>query len=236
MSAILDWFARLGERFMLQRFVILQCLAGHVYLVVVAMALAIAIGVPLGLLLTRNRRLSGSVLAGVGVIQTLPSLALVALTVPIWGTGQTGCIIALFLYALLPMVRNAYTGVKEVDPATIESARGMGMTSMQILFRIELPLSVPMIMAGIRTSTIICVGIATLGGVIGAGGLGALIWRGIGRTNDFDIILGAVPAMALALVLDRVLAMGEKAFTPSGLRLTGDTDQTHSRSDERRAA
>jgi len=149
---------------------ILQCLGQHVYLTVIAMAFAIALAVPLGLALTRTRRLSGPVIAAIGVIQTLPSLALVALMVVWIPAGPIACIIALFLYALLPIVRNTYTGVMGVEPAMIEAARGMGMTSMQILIRVELPLSVPVIMAGVRTSTIICVGIATLGGIVNAGG------------------------------------------------------------------
>jgi len=201
---------------------ILECLGQHVYLTVVAMALAIAVAVPLGLALTRTKRFSGPVIAAVGVIQTLPSLALVGLMIVLIPAGPTACITALFLYALLPIVRNTYTGVMGVDPAMIEAARGMGMTSTQILLRVELPLSVPVIMAGIRTSTIICVGIATLGGIVNAGGLGLLIWIGIDRSNDALIFAGALPAMALALLLDRVLAFGERVFTPEGLRQAGE--------------
>ncbi len=200
---------------------ILQCLGQHVYLTVVAMALAIAVAVPLGLVLTRTKRFSGPVIAAVGAIQTLPSLALIALMVMWIAAGPTACITALFLYALLPIVRNTYTGVMGVDPAMIEAARGMGMTSTQILLRVELPLSVPVIMAGIRTSTIICVGIATIGGIVNAGGLGSLIWKGLDRSNDALIYAGALPAMALALLLDRVLALGERVFTPEGLRQAG---------------
>jgi len=207
---------------------ILQCLGQHVYLTVIAMAFAIALAVPLGLALTRTRRLSGPVIAAIGVIQTLPSLALVALMVVWIPAGPIACIIALFLYALLPIVRNTYTGVMGVEPAMIEAARGMGMTSMQILIRVELPLSVPVIMAGVRTSTIICVGIATLGGIVNAGGLGSLIWKGLDRSNDALIYAGAVPAMALALVLDRVLALGERVFTPEGLRRPAGGAKTES--------
>jgi osmoprotectant transport system permease protein len=198
---------------------ILEDLGQHMYLVVVAMALAIAVAVPLGLLLTRTKRASGPIIAAVGVIQTLPSLALVGIMVVWIPAGPTACITALFLYALLPIVRNTYTGVMGVDPAMIEAARGMGMTSAQILLRVELPLSVPVIMAGVRTSTIICVGIATLGGIVNAGGLGRLIWIGIDRSDDALIYAGAVPAMALALVLDALLALGQKLFTPAGLHL-----------------
>jgi osmoprotectant transport system permease protein len=215
MSALHEFLAERGEQ-------ILECLLQHVYLTVVAMSLAIIIAVPVGLVLTRSRRLAAYVIAGVGVIQTLPSLALVGLMVPLLGAGPKAAITALFLYALLPIVRNTYTGVMNVDPPMIEAARGMGMSSMQILFKIQLPLSVPVIMAGVRTSTIICVGVATLGGIVNAGGLGLLIWIGIDRSNDALIYAGAFPAMGLALALDYVLALGEKAFTPEGLGLTAN--------------
>jgi osmoprotectant transport system permease protein len=197
---------------------ILRGLGQHVYLTVVAMALAAGLAVPLGLALTRVQKVANKVIAVVGIVQTLPSLALVGLMLPLLGGGAKAAIVALFLYALLPIVRNTYTGVMAVDPAIIESARGMGMTSGQILLRVELPLSVPIIMAGLRTSTIICVGVATLGGIIGAGGLGDLIWLGINRVDDSLIYAGAFPAMGLALLLDGVLALGERAFTPEGLK------------------
>jgi osmoprotectant transport system permease protein len=189
----------------------------HVELTAIAMGLAIGVAVPAGLLLTRSKRVAPWVIGAVGAIQTLPSLALVALMVPLLGVGGPSLITALFLYALLPIVRNTYTGVMSVDSAMIEAARGMGMTSGQILYRIELPLSVPVIMAGIRTSTVICVGIATLGGIIAAGGLGDLIWLGLSRVNNTLIVAGAVPAMLLALALDGALALMERAFTPRGL-------------------
>jgi len=198
---------------------VLTGLAQHVYLTAVAMAIAIAVAVPTGLILTRSRRFARWVLAIVGIIQTLPSLALVGLMVPLIGAGPKAAIVALFLYALLPIVRNTYTGVMNVDPAMIEAARGMGMSNTQILFRVQLPLSVPVIMAGLRTSTVICVGVATLGGIVGAGGLGLLIWQGIDRSADTLIYAGAFPAMALALVFDYILAHGEKTFTPRGIQL-----------------
>jgi osmoprotectant transport system permease protein len=211
MSAFIEFLRVRGDD-------ILEGFAGHIYLTVVAMALAVAVAVPLGLVLTRAKRFSSQVIAAVGVIQTLPSLALVGLMVPLFGAGPVAAIVALFLYALLPIVRNTYTGIMAVEPAMIEAARGMGMTSRQILFRIEFPLTFPIIMAGIRTSTVICVGVATLGGIVGAGGLGELIWLGIDRSNDALIYAGAVPAMGLALALDGFLALGERAFTPEGLK------------------
>ena len=212
MNALCDFLSDRGQD-------ILTGLGQHVYLTVIAMALAVGVAVPLGLALTRLERFANRVIAAVGVIQTLPSLALVGLMVPLLGAGPKAAVTALFLYALLPIVRNTYTGVMAVDPAMIEAAQGMGMTRGQILLRIEVPLSVPIIMAGIRTSTIICVGVATLGGIVGAGGLGALIWQGIDRSEDALIYAGAVPAMVLALALDALLALGERAFTPEGIQL-----------------
>ena len=214
MSGLQEFLAERGSD-------ILRGLGQHVYLTVVAMALAAGVAIPLGLALTRVRKNADKVIAVVGVVQTLPSLALVGLMLPLLGGGAKAAIVALFLYALLPIVRNTYTGVKSVDPAIIEAARGMGMTSRQILLSIELPLSVPIMMAGLRTSTIICVGVATLGGIIGAGGLGDLIWLGINRVDDSLIYAGAFPAMALALILDGILALGERAFTPEGMARTG---------------
>ena len=226
MSGLLDFLSDRGED-------ILGGLGQHVYLTVVAMALAVGLALPLGLVLTRTKRAANKVIAAVGVIQTLPSLALVGLMVPLLGAGPKAAITALFLYALLPIVRNTYTGVMAVDPAMIEAARGMGMTSWQILLRIELPLSIPIIMAGVRTSTIICVGVATLGGIVGAGGLGELIWQGIDRSDDALVYAGALPAMALALVLDGVLALGERAFTPEGLWLSEEGETTAKKPSQR---
>jgi osmoprotectant transport system permease protein len=193
-----------------------ECMFQHVRLTVVAMLLAILVAVPAGLGLTRTPRLARISMGLMSIIQTMPSLALVGLMVPIIGAGPRAAILALFLYALLPICRNTYTGIRSVDPASIETAKAMGMTSAQILLRVELPLSVPTILAGIRTSTVICVGIATLGGIIGAGGLGHLIWIGIDRANDSLIYAGAVPAMALALCLDGLLALSERALSPPG--------------------
>lgn len=198
----------------------------HLFLTGLATGIAVLVGVPLGIFCRRVRAIRGPVLGAVGILQTIPSLAMLAILFIVTGMLRSvPAIIALTLYALLPIVRNTYTGVMGVEPAMIEAARGMGMTSMQILFRIELPLSVPVIMAGVRTSTIICVGIATLGGIVNAGGLGLLIWIGIDRSNDALIYAGAIPAMGLALLLDGLLALGERAFTPRGLQLARQEDR-----------
>jgi len=188
----------------------------HLYLTGLAMGLAILIGVLLGILLTRFERLATPVLGTASVIQTVPSLAILGFLIPLLGIGFAPAIVALFLYALLPIIRNTYTGVIGVDPAIIEAAVGVGMTQRQVLTLVRLPLALSVIMAGIRTATVICVGIATLCAFIGAGGLGELIFSGISMVNANMILAGAIPAALLALILDFVLGRIEKMLAPKG--------------------
>lgn len=199
----------------------LDRLLEHLLLTAVAVGLAIAIAVPLGLWLSRHPRWAGGIIGGTAVIQTIPSLALLALMIPIpgLGLGATSAIIALLLYALLPIVRNTYAGITEVDPELVEAARGMGMRDGQILRIVELPLAMRTIMAGIRTSTVISVGVATLAAFIGAGGLGDPIVTGL-QLNDTGLILsGALPAAALAIVIDAGLGWVERRLVPRGLAI-----------------
>ncbi|MFC1884042.1 ABC transporter permease/substrate-binding protein [Thermodesulfobacteriota bacterium] len=182
----------------------------HIGLTVVALAIAILLGLPLGILLTRYKKFSPSVLGGIGIVQTIPSVALLGFLLPLLGIGVTPAIVALFLYALLPIVRNTFTGIKEVDSSVREAARGMGMSDLQILFKVELPLAVPVIFAGIRTATVINVGVATLCALIGAGGLGEFIFRGIALNNVYMILAGAIPAAILALIFDNALGLLQK--------------------------
>lgn len=182
----------------------------HIALTVIALFFAVLIGLPLGILVTRYARLEKTVLGSVGVIQTIPSIALLGILLPIFGIGALPAVIALFLYALLPIVRNVYSGIGGVESSVIEAAKGMGMTSGQILNKIELPLAVPVIFAGIRTATVINVGVATLCALIGAGGLGEFIFRGIALNNVEMILAGALPAAALALLFDFLLGWMQK--------------------------
>mgnify|MGYP001440900685 CR=1 FL=1 len=190
----------------------------HIQLVFFSMIIATVIAVSLGILVTRVPQLKTVVLGGTGILQTIPSLALLGFMILIFGIGVKTAIAALFLYSLLPIMRNTYTGIKEVDPATIEAARGMGMTSAQILFRVELPLALPTIMAGIRTAAVINVGNATLAAFIGAGGLGDFIFLGITRGIDGLILLGAIPAALLAILIESLFTLIERWSTPKGLR------------------
>lgn len=182
----------------------------HIWLTLVALAIALLIGIPLGILLTRYQKISGTTLGAVGVIQTIPSLALLGFLLPVFGIGAVPAIIALFLYALLPIVRNTYSGIDGVDNSVIEAAKGMGMSDLQILLHVELPLAAPVIFAGIRTATVINVGIATLCALIGSGGLGEFIFRGIALNNMTMLLAGAIPAALLALIFDFSLGLIQK--------------------------
>jgi len=189
---------------------ILERTVEHIGLTVVALMIAVCIGLPLGVMLTRRKKSAGPVLGAIGVIQTIPSVALLGLLLPLLGIGAAPAIVALFLYALLPIVRNTYTGIDEVSGSVTEAARGMGMTDTQILIKVELPLAAPVIFAGVRTATIINVGIATLCALIAAGGLGEFIFRGIALNNVQMVMAGAIPAALLALLFDLVLFLIQK--------------------------
>lgn len=184
----------------------------HINLTLVSVAIAIALGVPLGILIARRPRLAGFVLGFAGVMQTIPSIALLGFMIPLLGIGPKPAIVALFLYALLPIVRNAYTGITGVDATVKEAARGMGMTGSQVLLRVELPLSMPVLIAGIRTATVINVGVATLAAYIAAGGLGEFIFGGIALNNTHMILAGAIPAALLALLFDLLLGRLQKTL------------------------
>jgi osmoprotectant transport system permease protein len=198
--------------------VLLRALFEHLELTAAALVLATLIGVPLGIHIARARFLAGPVLAVVSTIQTIPSIALLGFLIPFLGIGMKPAIVVLFLYSLLPIVRNTYTGLVGVDAAAIEAARGMGMRDGQILLRITIPQALPVLMAGIRTATVLCVGVTTVAALIGAGGLGAFIFRGIAMLNTRMILAGAIPAGGLALVLDLALSGVERWITPAGLR------------------
>ncbi|MEP5611531.1 MAG: ABC transporter permease/substrate-binding protein [Cyclobacteriaceae bacterium] len=188
----------------------------HLVLTMASMTLATLVGVAVGIGLTRAEKLSNPVLGFVGIIQTIPSLALLGFLLPIFGIGVTPAIIALFLYGLLPIVRNTYTGIREVDPAVKDASMGMGMTNFQLLRYVELPLAFPVILAGIRTATVINVGVATLCALIAAGGLGEFIFRGITLNNQQMILAGAIPASILAVALDTGIGFIQRK--PTSLR------------------
>ncbi len=204
--SVLDFTLRNGGE-------ILYRSAQHLMLVGVSTAIAVTIGVPLGIAVTRRPRLRTGILGATNVLQTVPSLALFGFLLPLpllGGIGASTAIVALVVYALLPIVRNTYVGISSVDVAVREAAVGMGMTERDVLRLIELPLAMPVVLAGVRTATVIGVGIATIAAAIGAGGLGDFIFRGLAMVDNGVILAGAVPAALLALALDGALHLLER--------------------------
>lgn len=192
---------------------ILTATREHLTLVVISMAIAVAIGVPVGMALVSRPRWRSAALTLANIFQTIPSLALFGFLIPlpfIGGIGMRTAIVALVLYALLPILRNTYVGLTSVDPAILEAAETMGMTERQILFRVRLPLATSVILAGIRTATVITIGVATIAAAIGAGGLGTFIFRGVAMVSDAVILAGAIPAALLALFADFLLGLLER--------------------------
>ncbi|KZE39888.1 glycine/betaine ABC transporter permease [Bhargavaea cecembensis] len=182
----------------------------HIEISFISLLFAVLIAVPTGIWLTRRRKLADGIIGVTSVIQTIPSLALLGLLIPLVGIGRIPAVIALTAYALLPILRNTYTGIREIDPSLIEAAQAMGMNTRRRLLKVEMPLAMPVIMAGIRTSTVLIIGTATLAALIGAGGLGDLILLGIDRNNTALIVLGAIPAALLAIVFDLILKQLEQ--------------------------
>jgi osmoprotectant transport system permease protein len=185
----------------------------HMTLAGIATVLAALVGIPLGILITRIPQLSKPVLGGANIIQTIPSLALFGFLLPAPWIGERGsrlAILALALYALLPLIRNTYAGIRSVDPAVVEAGRAMGLTDRQLLFQVELPLASGVIVAGLRIATVLSIGLATIAAAIGAGGLGEFIFRGLAMVNNQVILAGAVPAALLALFADFVLGRLER--------------------------
>lgn len=187
--------------------------AEHVGLVIIATGLAVVVGVPLGVALTRHPALARPVIGFASVMQTVPSLALFGFLIPIpllGGIGNRTAIVALLLYSLLPILRNTYTGVLSVDKAVVEAGRGMGMTDSELLRFVEIPLALPMVIAGVRIATVVSVGLATIAAAVGAGGLGNYIFRGLSMVDHRLILAGAIPAAVLAIAADALLGSLER--------------------------
>ena len=192
---------------------ILAAIRQHLVLVGLSMAIAIAIAVPLGILIVAHPRLRTLALGLANIFQTIPSLALFGFLIPIpflGGIGTRTAVIALVLYALLPILRNTYVGLTGIDPAILEAAEAIGMTQSQLMLRVRLPLATSYILAGIRTATVITIGIATIAAAIGAGGLGTFIFRGVAMVSNIVILAGAIPAAVLALLADYLLGILER--------------------------
>ena len=199
--------------------ILLKTIWEHLQISLLSLIIAIAIAVPLGIILTRYKRVSEPIIGLAAILQTIPSLALLAFLIPFFGIGTIPAIIALIAYGLLPILRNTYTGIQEVSPSLKEAATGMGMTSFRRLTKVELPIAMPVIMAGIRTSMVLIVGTTTIAALIGAGGLGELILLGLDRGADINLILlGAIPAALLAIILDLILRGFEKLSKRAGFK------------------
>lgn len=187
----------------------------HLWLTGAAMLFATAIAVPAGIWLTRAPRWANPIIGAANVLQTIPSLAMFGFLLPLPWLGERAAriaIVALTAYALLPIVRNTYAGIRGIDPAVLEVARALGLTNSQRLFKVELPLAASFILAGLRTATVTCVGIATIAAAVGAGGLGELIFRGVASVDNRLVLAGAVPAALLALIADAALGLLERRF------------------------
>lgn len=195
----------------------------HISLVGVAIGLAILTGVPAGIAITQNRRAANVVLYTGAIVMTIPSIALFGLMIPILskigqGIGYVPAVIAVFLYSQLPIIRNTYTAINNVDPALREAARGMGMTPMQRLRKVEIPLAIPVIMGGVRSAAVLNIGIMAIAAYIGAGGLGVFISRGISQTDPRQLITGAVSVSVLAIIVDYGLLWLQNRLVPKGLK------------------
>ena len=193
---------------------VLSLTGQHLGLVVVSITLASAIGIPAGILMTRRPNLEKTILGFANVVQTIPSLALFGFLLPVLGIGAGTAVSALVLYGLLPIIRNTYTGIRGVDRSVREAGQGMGMTDRELLWQVEVPLAIGVILAGLRVAAITSVGVATIGAAIGAGGLGMYIFRGLASVNTTLILAGAIPAAALAVLADWGLGSLERLLTP----------------------
>ncbi len=195
----------------------------HLWMVGLSLLIAICTGVPTGIFITRNKQLAQKVIGGANVIMTVPSIALFGLMLPILavfghGLGKVPAIIALVLYAELPIVRNTYVAIKNVDPALVDAGKGMGMSKWQLLREVEIPMAVPVIIAGLRTAVVMIIGIAAIAAYVGAGGLGVFIQQGIARSHESMVLAGALCVSLLAVVVDLAMGFLEKRVTPRGMK------------------
>lgn len=197
---------------------ILSLLIEHLKLTAVSVGLAILIGVPLGIFISYAAKASKPVLSVANVIQAIPSMALLGFMIPILGIGVIPAIVAVVLYSLLPIIKNTYTGIENINPQTLEAAKGIGLTPFQVLTKVQIPLALPVIMAGVRIASVTAVGLMTMAAFIGAGGLGYLVFSGIRTVNNNQILAGAIPACLLALMVDFLIGLVEKLVTPVSLQ------------------
>jgi len=184
----------------------------HFVMVLIAMVISIILGTTVGIIITKNKKLASTILNITNILMTIPSLALFSLLIPILGLGKAPAIVGLVVYTQLPIVRNVYTSITNIDPSIIEAAVGMGLTEKKILYKIKIPIAFPGIMAGIRTAVVMGIGIGAIAGYIGAGGLGVYIFQGISRTNDNMVLIGAILISVIAILADKLLERIQKKY------------------------
>lgn len=211
LMGLLDYFGENGLR-------LLSLTWGHIVMVISGLGLALAAGIPLGILCARREKLAPAILAAANIIQVLPSLALLALLMIVLGLGFKTIVAGLFLYSLLPVIRNTYVGLKRVDSQLIEAGKGVGMSQIQMLWKVQLPLALPFLMAGLRVAAVIAIGVATLAPLIGGDGLGREIYAGLNLRNEMKIYAGAIPAALLAILADIVLGRLQARFESGRVR------------------
>lgn len=197
---------------------IIKLLVEHIELTAISVLIAILIGVPLGILITYASRASKPVISVANIIQAVPSMALLGFMIPLLGIGAIPAIVAVVLYSLLPIIKSTYAGLVNINPETLEAAKGIGLTKFQVLTKVQIPLALPIIMTGIRVAAVTAVGLMTIAAFIGAGGLGYLVFSGIRTVNNYQILAGAIPACLLALTVDFLLGIVEKLVTPISLQ------------------
>ncbi|QSX07272.1 ABC transporter permease subunit [Sedimentibacter sp. zth1] len=190
----------------------------HIKLTAISVGLAVLIGVPFGILISYSRKASKPILSVANVIQAIPSMALLGFMIPILGIGTLPAVVAVILYSLLPIIKNTYTGIENINAQTLESAKGIGLTRWQVISKVQIPLALPVIMAGVRIASVTAVGLMTMAAFIGAGGLGYLVFSGIRTVNNYQILAGAIPACLLALLVDFLISLIEKMVTPISLQ------------------
>ena len=208
-----DFFAQYGEE-------LVSKTIEHFYISIIALLIAIVVAVPIGILLSKTTRTANVVLTIAGVLQTIPTLAVLAIMIPIFGVGKTPAIVALFIYVLLPILNNTVLGVKNIDKNVIQAGQSMGMTKMQLMKDVELPLALPLIISGIRLSSVYVISWATLASYVGAGGLGDLVFNGLNLYQPPMIISAAILVTLLALIVDFLLSLVEKWVVPKGLKVS----------------
>ncbi len=197
---------------------IAELLLQHIEMTAVAVGFAVLIGVPLGILISYVKKLGKPIIGAANVVQAIPSMALLGLAIPLLGIGTLPAVVMVIIYSLLPIIKNTYTGIASIDPQLVEAARGIGLTRWQILTKVKIPLALPVIMAGVRISSVTAVGLMTMAAFIGAGGLGYLVFSGIRTVNNLQILAGAIPACLLALLVDFLMGLVEKLVTPISLQ------------------